>query len=88
LCAAKEEDIDPALAGKVEELPRAVGERVALALVQEGQPQVGTLLLEQKRAGRRNGRGSAYCNMPRITNQSGDYAGEKLFFGVHTNSSR
>src|SRR5258707_9993666 len=45
---AEEEDVDPALPREVEQLARALGERVALTLLQQGNSQ-GRIFLLQKR---------------------------------------
>src|SRR5438105_3465782 len=92
LRAAEEEDVDAALPGEIEELARSFRERVALALVKEGEAQVPSTLLEKKRAGGRNRRGGTDGDVPRLISplrdQAGDDAGKELFFGVQTNSSR
>src|SRR5258706_1683386 len=88
LRAAEEEHVDAALPGEVEELPRALGQRIRLApLLQRDAECPVFLLVEQGAVGGNRGRSADGC-MTRAIEQPRDYAGEKLFLGVRTHSSR
>src|SRR5687767_12527474 len=84
LRSAEEEDIDPPLAREVEELARALGERVRLALVQHRYAKLRVSLLTKKGPRCRNRRGRADRDVPRAADQAGDDAGKELFSGVQT----
>src|SRR5690606_7896910 len=82
LRAAEEEDVDAPLAGKVEELARALGERIGLAALQERDPQARLLLAQKEGAGGGNRRGGAHGDVPRLGDQPRDHAGEELLLAV------
>ena len=73
---AEEEDIDAPLPGEVEELARALRERIAPALVQEGKAQFAPFLLEEQRPGGGDRRRGADGDVARLADQARDHAGE------------
>ena len=86
LPAAEEEQVDPPLAGQVEQLPRALGEGVAAALVQQRQAHRMAQLLHQPAGRGRDGGGGADRDMPRrrrigVQDQPGERGGE-AFLGT------
>ena len=89
LRAAEEEEVDAALAGEIEELARAFGKGVALALVQPGDADraaSGTRKLTGGRGNRRRGTDGDVVNV--VADQPRDHAGKELFLLCQTNSSR
>src|SRR5260221_14151128 len=88
LRAAKEEVIDAALPREVEELARALGERVAFALVQPGDPDRAALRAQQLARGGRDRRGSADRHVMSVGDEPRNYAGKELFVTGQTCSSR
>jgi hypothetical protein len=56
--------------------------------VQHGNAELGIPLLMQKNSGGGNRRSGAHGDVLSVADQARDYAGEELFSGVQTNSSR
>src|SRR5712692_3925616 len=88
LRAAEEEDVDPALADEIEQLARALGERVSGSFLQQRNAQRGTFLFYEKGSRSRNRRGGADGKVARVADQAGDHAGKEFFFPDQSNSSR
>src|SRR5260221_3164638 len=88
LRAAKEEVIDAALPGEVEELARALGKRIALALVQPGDADRATFCPQQLAGGGGNRRGGGHTYVSSLIFRSRDeprnYAGKEFFFACQT----
>src|SRR5260221_1574331 len=88
LRAAEEEGVDPALPRQVEQLARALGERISRAPLLQRDAKTGIENFSQETSGSRNGRRGADRRMARAVQQPRDHAGEVLFPGVRTHSSR
>src|SRR5260221_2242218 len=82
---AEEEDVDPALPREVEQLARALGERVALTLLQHGNSQGRIFLFQKKSAASGNRGGRADGDVARVADQARNRAGKQLLEGeIHT----
>jgi hypothetical protein len=56
--------------------------------MEHGNPEGGAASLQQFTCSRGNRGCCAHGNVVRVADEAGDYAGEELFAGVQTNSSR
>src|SRR5687768_4247248 len=88
LRAAEKKGVDAALAGKVEQLARAFTERVRRAPLLERDAEGRITLPIEECARRGDRRRCADRGVARSAQQPRDHAGEKLFPGVRTHSSR
>src|SRR5260221_6221489 len=88
LRAAEEKVIDAALPREVEQLARALGERVAFALVQPRDPDRAALRAQQLARGGRDRRRSADRHVMSVGDEPRNYAGKELFVARQTCSSR
>ncbi len=88
LRAAQKEIIDAALPGEVEELARALSERIAFALVQARDADRVALRAQQFAGGGGNRRGRADGDVICVGDEPRDYAGKELFVAGQTCSSR